>query len=321
MKTKRYCLIGCAAAMLLSCLSLLVGRYPLSLQALASGDALHWQVLLSLRAGRVFMALLGGFVLGAAGYVYQTVFRNPLASPDIIGVASGASAGAAAGILFCTGTAAVTLCSFAGALAAVAVALALSMLGRNSRSGAIVLAGIAVHALAQTILMWLKISADPERQLPSIEYWMMGGLGGVSIYSMALPALLCLVCMAVLFALHRQILMLSGDEGEMRMLGLRVGQLRLAVLLTATLAVSAVISQTGLISFIGLLAPHAARLIIRDNRPGAMVLSGLMGSMLLLLADLLARSTGSAELPVSIFTSLLGAPLLLSLLAGERRHA
>lgn len=300
--------------------SLLVGKYPLSLEKLLAGDAMQWRVFLSLRLSRTVVGAIGGFALGAAGFVYQTVFRNPLASPDIIGVSSGASAGAAAGILFLSGTAAVTLSAFAGALLAVVFALALSGLDRSGRNSTIVLAGIAVHALAQTALMALKLTADPERELASIEYWIMGSLNGISAYSIAGNLILCVICMAVLFLLHRQIILLSAEEGEARMLGVNVGRLRLAVLLIATLAVSSVVSLTGLISFVGLLAPHGARLLTRQNRISTMFLSGLLGGILLCGADLLARSAAATELPVSIFTSMLGAPFLIFLIVRGRKQ-
>lgn len=300
--------------------SLLVGKYPLSLEKLLAGDAMQWRVFLSLRLSRTVVGAIGGFALGAAGFVYQTVFRNPLASPDIIGVSSGASAGAAAGILFLSGTAAVTLSAFAGALLAVVFALALSGLDRSGRNSTIVLAGIAVHALAQTALMALKLTADPERELASIEYWIMGSLNGISAYSIAGNLILCVICMAVLFLLHRQVILLSAEEGEARMLGVNVGRLRLAVLLIATLAVSSVVSLTGLISFVGLLAPHGARLLTRQNRISTMFLSGLLGGILLCGADILARSAAATELPVSIFTSILGAPFLIFLIVRGRKQ-
>lgn len=302
----------------LAAASLFVGKYPLSLQALLAGDALQWRVFRTLRLSRTLVGVVGGFALGAAGFVYQTVFRNPLASPDIIGVSSGASAGAAAGILFFGGAAAVTACSFAGALLAVGAALALASLDRGGRSGTVVLAGVAVHSLAQTVLMCLKLTADPERQLASIEYWIMGSLNGVSSSGLGFSLPLCLFCVAALFLLHRQVILLSTEEGEARLLGVPVEALRLLVLLLATLAVAAVVSLTGLISFVGLLAPHAARLLTKNNRIGTMLLSGLLGGALLCTADLLARSVAATELPVSIFTSLLGAPFLIWLIMRKR---
>lgn len=306
--------------MVLAVAGLFVGKYPLSMQQLLAGDAMQWRVFLTLRCSRTLVGVIGGFALGVSGFVYQTVFGNPLASPDIIGVSSGASAGAAAGILFLSGAAAVTASAFAGALLAVVLALTLSSLNRSGKSSTIVSAGIAVHSLAQTVLMCLKLTADPERELASIEYWMMGSLNGVSIHSISGNLILCVLCMGVLFLLHRQIILLSAEEGEARMLGVRVVQLRLLVLMVATLSVSSVVSLTGLISFVGLLAPHGARLLTGQNRMGTMLLGGLLGGILLCGADILARSVASTELPVSIFTSVLGAPFLIFLIVQGRQR-
>ena len=131
---------------------------------------------------------------------------------------------------------------------------------------------------------------------------------------------MCVLCMGVLFLLHRQIILLSAEEGEARMLGVRVAQLRLLVLMVATLSVSSVVSLTGLISFVGLLAPHGARLLTGQNRMGTMLLGGLLGGILLCGADILARSVASIELPVSIFTSVLGAPFLIFLIVQGRQR-
>ena len=257
--------------------------------------------------------------MGVAGFIYQTVFRNPLASPDIIGVSSGASAGAAAGILFLTGTMTVTLSAFVGALLAVVLVLALSSLDRSGKNSTIVLSGIAIHSLAQTVLMCLKLTADPERELASIEYWIMGSLNGISIYSIGYNLIVCIACITILFVLHRQVILLSAEEGEAKMLGVNVTRLRLIILVAATLVVSSVVSMTGLISFVGLLAPHGARMLTKDNRVGTMLLSGFVGGILLCSADILARSVAATELPVSIFTSLLGVPFLIFLIVRGRK--
>ena len=304
--------------------SLFVGKYPLSPGLLLSGDDMQWRVFLTLRLPRVLVGLIGGFALGVCGFVFQTVFSNPLASPDIVGVSSGASTGAAAGILFFSGVsagaAAVTASAFVGALFAAVTAIVLSTLDKSAKNSTIVLAGIAVHALSQTVLMALKLTADPERELASIEYWMMGSLNGITLSECGGNLVLTVLCTAVLFFLHRQIILLSAEEGEARMLGMSVGTMRLTVLLIATLTVAAIISQTGLISFIGLLAPHIARLLSGDNRIGTMLLGGFCGGILLLGADILARTASAAELPVSIFTSLLGAPFLIWLVLGKRNE-
>ena len=319
-KTKYYCGFGAILLVALAAAGLFVGKYPLSMEKLLAGDEMQWRVFLTLRLSRTVVGVIGGFALGVAGFVYQTVFRNPLASPDIIGVSSGASAGAAAGILFLSGSAAVTVSAFAGALLAVVFALILSGLDRSGKNSTIVLAGIAVHSLAQTALMCLKLTADPERELASIEYWIMGSLNTVNAYSARGNLILCILCSLCLLIFHRHIILLSAKEEEARMLGVNVPLLRVLVLILATLAVAAVISLTGLISFVALLAPHGARLLTKNNRLGTMALSGFLGGIILCGADILARSVAAAELPVSIFTSLLGAPFLIFLIVRERRQ-
>ena len=294
--------------------ALTTGKYPISLADLCAGEPMAVRTFTILRLPRALMGLVGGFGLGVAGFVYQTVFRNPLASPDIIGVSSGASAGAAFAILFTSAASpSTTVFAFVGGLLAVCLSLGLTALSPVKEHSSIVLAGIAVHSLAQTFLMVLKLMADPEKQLASIEYWIMGSLNGISLYSIGGNIALCLICLVGMFLLYRQILLLSLDDQEGRLLGVNVTQIRLIVLLIATLAASSVISMTGLISFISLLAPHGARLLFKNNRLSTMLFSGLLGGCLLTLGDIFARSIASTELPVSIFTSLLGAPFLIYL--------
>lgn len=311
---KIYMITGAVLLIALFFLSLFIGKFPLSLSKLLEGDQLHVRVFLTLRLSRALVGLIGGFTLGIAGFVFQTVFRNPLASPDIIGVSSGASAGAAFGILFMSGTLAVTLSSFAGAIISVVLAVTLSSIDKSGSKSTVILAGIAVHSLAQTCLMMLKTMADPEKQLASIEYWIMGSLNGINSHIIKENLIICGICLLVLFILHRQTLLLSQDEGEARMLGVDVSKLRLIILLLSTLSVAAIVSLTGLISFVGLLAPHIARRLLGDNSKKTMLLGGMYGGAILLGADILARSLGTSELPVSIFTSLIGAPFLVFLI-------
>ena len=317
-KNNIYLVIGVIILITLFCCSLFVGKFPLSLSKILEGDELQTNIFWTLRFSRTLVGLLGGFSLGIAGFVYQTIFRNPLASPDIIGVSSGASAGAAFGILFFSGTVSVTLSSFGGALISVILAILFSRLDRSDRKSTIILAGIAVHSLAQTFLMILKTMADPEKELASIEYWIMGSLNGVNSHAIPINLILCLVCLAVLFMMHRQTLLLSQDEAEARMLGVNVSKMRFVILIISTLVVSSVVSLTGLISFVGLLAPHISRRLTGDNTKKTMFFTGITGGIILLLADMLARSVAQTELPVSIFTSLIGAPFLVFLIFRRR---
>ena len=295
--------------------SVITGQYPLTLKSLLSGDTMSIMVFKRLRLPRALMGVIGGFGLSISGYIYQLIFKNPLASPDIVGVSSGASAGAALAIVVVSASAPViSVSAFIGAVTALIITLLTAYLvpGRNSYT--IVLAGIAIHSVAQTILMFLKLAADPEKQLASIEYWIMGSLNGISRDSLAIPFLTTLAGFIIMAMLYRQVLILSTSEEEAVSLGVNVTSLRFIILMLATLVVSSIICVTGLISFIGLIAPHIARLLTKRNDIFTYITSGLTGAILLTLADILARSVSTSELPVSIFTSLLGAPLLIILL-------
>lgn len=295
--------------------SVITGQYPLTLKGLLSGDTMSIMVFKRLRLPRALMGVIGGFGLSISGFIYQLIFKNPLASPDIVGVSSGASAGAALAIVAVSASVPViSISAFIGAVTALIITLLTAYIvpGRNSYT--IVLAGIAIHSVAQTILMFLKLAADPEKQLASIEYWIMGSLNGISRDSLAIPFLTTLIGFIVIALLYRQVLILSTSEEEAVSLGVNVTSLRFIILMLATLIVSSIICVTGLISFIGLIAPHIARLLTKRNDIFTYITSGFTGAILLTLADILARSVSSSELPVSIFTSLLGAPLLIILL-------
>lgn len=317
-RNRIYIIIGAMILVALFFVSLSIGKFHLSFEKMINGNELHIKVFWTLRFSRAIVGCVGGFALAIAGFTFQTLFRNPLASPDIIGVSSGASAGAAFGILILNGVVGITFFSFVGALIAVILALAIAALDRTGNKGTVVLSGIAVHSLAQTILMCLKMMADPEKQLASIEYWIMGSLNAINIYTIGTNAVLCIIGIFMLFLLHRQMLMLATDEGEAKMLGLDVSKVRLIILLLATLVVSSVISLTGLISFVGLLAPHCARKLTHSNDKTTMLLSGIIGGCILVFADILARTVAATELPISIFTSLIGAPFLVILVVNRR---
>lgn len=302
-------------------LSLMTGKYPLSFAKIAAGDETSVQVFLTLRLPRTIMGIVGGLGLGIAGMIYQTVFHNPLASPDIIGVSSGASAGAAFAIIFLANTpAAVTSLAFVGSLLAILLSLGIASFSKGSGNISIVLSGLAVHALAQTVLMVLKTVADPEKELASIEYWIMGSLNAITLERIPTAVIVTVLCVLVLVLLYRQVLLLSVEEGEAKLLGVPVVRIRLFILLLATLMVASIVSVTGIITFVGLLAPHIARMFTGDNRLRTLWLSGLLGSILLCLADVFARSVAESELPVSVFTSLIGAPFLIFLFVRRRRE-
>ncbi len=307
--------------LILVVLSLELGRYNVSLTQIIFGKALEpldYKVFYRLRVPRTLMALYAGFALSLVGAFMQTIFKNPLASPDIMGVSSGASAGAAAGIILGGGGfLSVTSGALIGALLAISLAVYLTR-GRFSRQlASFVVAGVAVNALAQSVLMLMKLMADPENQLSSIEFWLMGGLSGVTLDKVLLGLLGSLPALILLLLLGRQVGILSLSDPEAEALGVNLKYIRPLILFLSAVVVASVISITGIISFIGLVAPHLARLLLKTNNRKTWILAGIIGADLLLISDILARSLTYAEIPVSILTSLIGAPVLIMLMRGK----
>ena len=238
-----------------------------------------------------------------------------LAAPDLIGVTSGAGAGAAFAIVYFGQNAGAAVGSaFAGGLIAVGAAVALAGMSRQKAVSDFVLAGIAIRALADSFIMAMKYLADPERQLASIEYWTMGSLSSITAEKLmtAVPAVLIGFICLMFFRWQIQMLSLADDEAAM--LGVSVRTARIIILILTTLMVAGIVSVTGAISFVGLVAPHIARMILKENGFSAGILSGITGSIIILAADCLARSAGGSEIPISILTSLLGVPMMIWLL-------
>ena len=313
----------------LALLSVRVGSYPLStgqiLDILSGGLAgtTPAHVLWNLRLPRVGMGLLAGWALGMAGGVYQTVFRNPLASPDLTGVASGASFGAAWAIVLGAGTSLQIMggAFIMGSLSLLLV-LALVRWAGMERTGAYILAGVIVSSAADAGLMVLKTIADPEGELAAIEFWTMGSLSAMTGDKLRGAASAILIPLALLLLFRRQALTLSlGEEGAPA-LGLEPRRWRGLLLGLTTLMVAAVASVAGVIAFLGLIAPHIAFLLLGRRGGPYLPLCALMGGAILLAADLLARGfSQGTELPLSIWTVLFGAPVLTALLLRGREES
>jgi len=317
-RQKKYLLITGFLVSVAFLASLAVGRYALSpgeIAAILLGgdvDPISRAVLLNLRLPRTVMALLAGAGLGMAGSVFQLVFKNPLAAPDIVGVTSGANLGAASAIvLFGTGAALMASMAFLGGMFVLLLVVAVARLSRNPSTTTYILAGIIMKAVSDSLIMTLKYFADPEKELAAIEYWAMGSLGGITATKLAAVTPFFLVGFVGLVLMRRQIIMLGLEEDESRALGVRVKPVRAIVLGLSALTVASVISQTGLIAFTGLIAPHAARLALKRISFAWCVLSSLAGALILLVSDCLARGVATMEIPVSIPTTLIGVPVLL----------
>ena len=315
----------------LCCLALMTGSYPLTLADMAASlkelalphaeQTMATRVFLQLRLPRMLAVLLCGAVLGASGGVYQLLFHSPLASPDLTGVASGASLGAAIAIVLGIGDSFFRMgLAFLGGMLSLAAVLLLVRLAGKERIGTYILSGIIISAVADAGLMVLKTVADPERQLAAIEFWTMGSFSSVSAARMLPLVVVALPALVLLLLFHRPVSMLSLGNDACRSMGLSPDLWRTILLLLSTLAVASAVSVSGVIGFVGLTAPHIARLLYRKRSGGYLIHCALLGSCILLAADTAAKTLfHGAELPVSIFTVAAGVPVLIVLLCKRGR--
>jgi iron complex transport system permease protein len=284
--------------------------------AVSSGEIVFMRV----RLPRVAAAILVGAALSGAGATYQTLFRNPLVSPDILGVSTGAGLGAVLGILMSMSVLGIETLAFAGGVATVLlVYLISSSLRGHDRTLVLVLSGVVIGALAGACISLVKILSDPYDQLPAITFWLLGSLAGVKLADIAVTAPLVLIGVVPLIMERWKIGVLSLGDDEARSLGVDVGRLRAVVIGGATLMTAAVVAISGVIGWIGLMMPHIARMMVGPNFNRLLPASMLLGAAFLLMVDTLARSLARVETPIGILTAVLGAPFFLWLLARGRR--
>ena len=301
-----------AALLALLAVSLLLGRYPrpglLDPKSLVT-DALALRLVLGLRLPRVLLAAMLGLALGAAGTVFQLLFSNPLVEPGIMGVTQGAAFGAALAIV-AVGGSGWAVQSFSAACALAALLLSL-VIARILRFGGwilrLVLAGIAVSALLSSGVGILKYVADPLSQLPDITFWLMGSLSAASWTDVRTVAPLVAAGLAVTLLMRWRINILALDDRVARSLGAAVAGERLVVLTAATCAVAAVVSVSGVVSWIGLIVPHIARRLFRVDASSSLPASMLLGALFAVACDDIARTLLPGEIPLGIVTSLIGA--------------
>jgi iron complex transport system permease protein len=314
---------GVALAVLLgmTAFALSLGRYPVTLIDLfRASDPNASVVLLEIRAPRIGAALLVGAALGAAGAAYQAILRNPLVSPDILGVSSGAALGAVLAMLAGLGAIAVQVGAFAGGLIAVALVYGIaSGLRRHDPLLALVLTGVVVGTLLASLVSLLKLLADPASQLPAITFWLLGSLSLATPRELGVAAVLLVAGLLPLAALRWRLDLLTLPDEEARTLGESPVRLRAVVIGAATLMTAVSVALGGIIGWIGLLVPHAARLLVGPAFARLLPLSMLLGAAFLLAVDTLCRSVTQLELPPGVVTALVGTPLFLWLFAASRR--
>ncbi|PWR76049.1 FecCD family ABC transporter permease [Methanospirillum stamsii] len=271
-------------------------------------------ILFQVRFPRIIAAVIVGAALSMAGAAYQGLFKNPLVSPDILGVSSGAGFGAAVAILYSTAAWMIQLSAFAGGILAVMGSYFLSKLYKSGQILILVLSGVIISAFFGALLSITKYVADPYEKLPTIVFWLMGSLSSVrysDIYAI-LPAILIGGSILLLIRWRINLLALSPDEAKT--LGIDLKQITRVIIVCATLLTAASVCISGIIGWVGLVVPHLGRMITGPDYKKLLPLTIVMGSSYLLVMDDLSRTLIATEIPLGILTALLGAPFFAYLL-------
>ncbi|MDR2873139.1 MAG: iron ABC transporter permease [Methanobrevibacter sp.] len=306
-------------------LSFLIGRYPVSpidvIYTLISkfnpsytvSDSIS-SVVFNIRLPRIIGAMVVGAALSVVGATFQAIFKNPLVSPDILGVSSGAGFGAAVAILANAGTYVVQTLAFLFGLVSVLITYSVSKVYNSKGTLILVLSGMAVSSFFGSLISSTKFLADPNNKLPEITFWLMGSLS--SINSRVLVPVLLVIIMGsfVLILLRWRLNILAMGDEESQALGLNIDRLRLIFILISTLITASAVSISGVIGWIGLIVPHMTRILTGPDNNILLPASISFGASFLLIMDNIARTTFLVEIPIGILTALIGAPLFLLLL-------
>lgn len=271
-------------------------------------------IVLNVRLPRVCLAIIAGAGLAMSGAAFQALFANPLAAPDTLGVATGASFGAVLGILWGWSGMGIQVMSLIAGLSAVFFVIMISRVRNVSSILMIILSGMVVGALFSALVSLVKYAADPQDVLPSITFWMMGALTGATKQSVLAGTPMVLLGMIVLWLLRWRLNVTTLPTDEAASLGIPVKRIRAGVIVAATMITASVVSMCGLIGWVGLLVPHAARMVFGANNRYVLPASMVMGALFMLVIDTVARTATQSEIPVSILTAVVGAPFFIYLL-------
>lgn len=323
-------------AVLLVCgivLAVCIGKYPVtpaeSLRVLFGAvfgqdpntEEMTVNVVLRLRIPRILASVLVGAALSMSGAVYQGIFKNPLVSPDFLGVSNGACIGAAVAILLSLTSVYVSIFAFIGGLIAVFITMSIPVIIRNKSNIMLVLAGIIVGSVLSSGLGFIKYLADPDTQLASITYWTMGSFSYVTMKELGVITPILIAPMIILTLISWWIDVLSMGEDDARALGANVGLVRTIAIICSTLLTAGSVCVAGTIGWVGLIVPHLGRMLIGPSNRKLIPTSAFIGGLFMLTVDTLTRIIGASEMPVSIMTGAIGAPFFCWLLWKQKRDS
>lgn len=306
--------------------SFMLGRYPVSppelMKIILSGiidipqswPAAAENVIFQIRLPRVLAAAIIGAALSIAGVSYQGMFQNPMVSPDILGASSGAGFGAALAILLGASYMGISVAAFLFGLAAVMLAYGISRVSRINATLAMILAGMMIGSLFTSCTSFVKLVADTEQTLPAITYWLMGSLVSIKPQDVAFAIVPIIAGSVPLFLLKWRMNLLTVGEEEAQAMGINTRALRLVVIVCATLLTASSVAISGMIGWVGLVIPHFCRMIFGYDYRKIIPASALFGATFLMVVDNIARLATTAEIPLGILTSFVGAPIFVYLI-------
>ncbi len=305
--------------------SFLMGRYPISPIDVVSTilcpifpqlevSSTITTIVFEIRLPRIIAALVVGACLAMAGAAFQSIFKNPLVSSDLLGVSNGAGFGAALAILISGANVITQIFAFVFGLVSVSITY---MISRSYKAGGIlvlVLSGVAISAFFNALISAVKFIADPDDKLPEIVYWLMGSLASVTMDKLLMIAIPVIIGAVILLLLRWHMNLLAMGDEEAQSLGVNPVRIRLLIIAGCTLLTSAAVSISGIIGWIGLIIPHMARMIVGPDNRILMPASLSLGASFLLLVDNISRAVLSIEIPIGILTAIIGVPIFLYLL-------
>lgn len=312
----------------LACISMLVGQYGVSLTETIKTifgvsdnpqSQMISSILLNIRLPRTVSAILIGGALAIAGITYQCVFRNMLVSQDVLGVSTGACVGAAIAIILNLSTYYIQGLSFVTGILSVGIVFVLAKSIKAEKTLSLVLSGILVSGLMSSVLGYIKYMANPQTQLQSIIFWIMGDISSISmqqIYQILIPMI---ICIALIFFNKWKLNFFCYSDNEATNLGFNINLYRVIFIVSATILVALSVSISGSIGWIGLVIPQLVRTIIGTDNRDTIGLSFILGADFLLLMDIINRLISSAELPISILTGIVGTPIFVVCLILKQR--
>ena len=301
--------------------ALTFGRYPISINDAFSilfnksiSDAQASLVILNIRLPRVILALSVGAGLSVSGVAFQSLFGNPLATPDTLGVASGASLGAVLSIVLGFSLLSMQIMAFIFGLAAVVLTFFVGSKKGFMDKTSIILSGIIIGALFNAFISLIKYTSDAETELPAISYWLMGSLANANFKTLTYGLIPIILGVIVLFLIRWRLNMLSITQDEAKATGTNIYLLRGLCIFFATIITSSAVSMCGQVGWVGLLIPHICRMIWGSNNSKIIPASISLGAIFMVVIDTVARSLSASEIPISVLTAIIGAPFFIMLL-------